>query len=107
MDKHSPQAPAEAGKNELVYVRRQWNDWRIGGVRKADLQGLHWDDVSGGIGRRSPRTMLYGYVWCDRVVEGEVAHSCAHGRGPHEIKVCVCKKDNSRALYRELEAQAR
>ena len=24
-----------------------------------------------------------GAIWCDDLVEGEVAHSCAHGPGPH------------------------
>src|SRR5262249_35354697 len=36
---------------------------------------------------------IHGYVLCSDV-EGGIAHSCRHGSGPHNIKVCVVKKDN-------------
>jgi hypothetical protein len=34
-------------------------------------------------------------VWCDAMVSGELAHSCRHGAGPHQIKMCVTKKGNA------------
>jgi hypothetical protein len=37
---------------------------------------------------------LHAYVWCDKMIGGELAHSCQHGAGPHDIKVCIVKKDN-------------
>ena len=41
------------------------------------------------------------------LVEGEVAHSCAHGPGPHRIKVVVVKKDNDPKLIKALTEIAR
>jgi hypothetical protein len=96
---------------DLVYVRRQYNDQSIAGYRIQDLSGLHWSNVSGGIQARANRAYLCGYVWCDAAVEGAVAHSCRHGEGPHHVKVCVVKKDNSKATYarllKQLEWEAR
>jgi hypothetical protein len=37
---------------------------------------------------------VYGYVLCDGMIDGELAHSCRHGPPPHEIKVCITKKHN-------------
>jgi hypothetical protein len=100
------------GISELtVRVRRQWNDDRIATYRIEDLSGLHMSDVSGGIQARANREYLCGYVACDRALKGAVPHSCEHGRGPHRIKVCVVKKDNSARIYhllqRRLEWEAR
>jgi hypothetical protein len=83
-------------------VRRHWDDWRTGAVQFKHLHDFHWDSVSGGVQRRSPRPMMYGYICCDDLVEGEVAHSCAHGPGPHRIKVVVVKKDNDPKLIKAL-----
>ena len=74
---------------DLVYVRRQYNDHSIAGYHVEQLSRLHWSDVSGGVRARANRPYLCGYVWCDEAVEGAVAHSCAHGEGPHHVKVCV------------------
>ena len=86
-----------------VWVRRQWNDWRKARVRVRDLQGLHMTDTSGGINVRAPRDFLHGYIWCNQLLEGELAHSCSHGAGPHRIKVCVIKKDNIPSTLRLLQ----
>jgi hypothetical protein len=40
------------------------------------------------------------------MIEGEIAHSCEHGEGPHRIKVCIVQKDNTPAVFRRLEARA-
>jgi len=90
----------DTGSDVFLQVRRQWNDWRIATVKLRDFSGAHMSDQSGGVHRRSPRPFLHGYIWCDAIVEGELAHSCSHGRGPHRIKVCVVKKDNPPAVYR-------
>ena len=94
-----------------VIVRRQFNDWRTATYRVDDLSDLHWSDVSGGVRARANREYLCGYVFCDAAIEGELAHSCRHGEGPHQIKVCVVKGDNTKATYAGLlacmeEAQA-
>jgi hypothetical protein len=31
---------------------------------------------------------------CDAMIAGTLAHSCAHGPGPHRIKVCLVRKGN-------------
>lgn len=73
----------------LVEVRRQWNDWRVAVYRLSDIDGPHWDSVSGGVNARAPREFLHAYVRCDGMISGEISHSCRHGRGPHNIKVCI------------------
>ena len=48
---------------------------------------------------------LHGYVWCDAMITGAVAHSCRHGPPPHHIKVCITRIDN-KDVWRELERAA-
>lgn len=86
----------------IVYVRRQWNDWRTGEVALSRIEGMHWDQFSGGICAPAPRPFIHGYVWCDQVV-GEIGHSCSHGPRPHRIKVCLVKKLNARIWPRIIE----
>jgi hypothetical protein len=81
-----------------VNVRRQWNDWRTAVVELSALSGLHWDNYSGGVNARTPRPFIHGYIMCDEY-EGDLAHSCAHGMGPHEIKVCITKTDNNPEVF--------
>ena len=84
-----------------VRVRRQWNDQRIGTVRWSDLDHPRWDIVSGGNQVRSPQPFIHAYVSCGKV-KGKIAHSCNHGPGPHNIKVCLVKKDNSKEVWNYL-----
>jgi len=78
----------------LVWVRRHYNDFQHAAYRLSDISGLHWDDVSGGVRARANRRYLHGYVLCDAMQEGELAHSCRHGPPPHRIKVCITKTGN-------------
>ena len=95
-------AGRDAGRSirgrSAVRVRRQWNDHQIGVVRWSDTRDPHWDSVSGGTQARSPQPFIHAYVMCNRV-KGDIAHSCAHGPGPHNIKVCLVKKDNSKEVW--------
>ena len=84
-----------------VYVRRDWNDRGVGRVGWSDLHDLRWDTVSGGAQVENPLPLLHAYVWCDKV-RGKIGHSCAHGPGPHNIKVCMLREDNSRRVWRRL-----
>ncbi len=84
-----------------VYVRRDWNDRGVGRVRWSDLHDPRWDTVSGGAQVENPLPLLHAYVWCDKV-RGKIGHSCAHGPGPHNIKVCMLRDDNSRRIWRRL-----
>jgi hypothetical protein len=81
-----------------VNVRRQWNDYRIAEVEITDLSYLHWDDTSGGVRARAPRPFIHGYISCDSY-NGDLAHSCLHGKGPHLIKVCITKTDNDKQVF--------
>lgn len=90
---------SDANIKPMLNVRRQWNDWRIARVRLRDFSDAHMSDECGGVRQRAPRMFLHGYIWCDAIVDGEVGHSCTHGRGPHRIKVCVLKKDNPPEVY--------
>ena len=76
-----------------VKIKRQWNDWRIANAALCDLSDLHWDRYSGGVKAPCPQYFIHAYVMCDRY-EGDLAHSCVHGQGPHSIKVCITKIDN-------------
>lgn len=93
----------ESGDNAPVRVRRDWNDHRIGTVKWSELRDPRWDTISGGEQNPTPQPFIHGYVWCD-VVQGDISHSCAHGPGPHNIKVCLVKKDNSREVWGRLSA---
>jgi len=88
----------ELAETDRVYIRRHQQDWRIGYVSKTEIDELRWDTISGGVHRVSSQPFIHGYVMCDRV-RGEISHSCAHGEGPHRIKVLVTKKDNSKEIF--------
>jgi hypothetical protein len=90
----------------IVKVRRQWDDAEmIATYRLEDLEGVRWDMVSGGINAPTPQPFLHGYVQCDAMVTGELAHSGTHGPCPHRIKVCITRKGNE-AIFAELSRAA-
>jgi hypothetical protein len=93
-------------EEETVVVRRQWNHWMHGTVHLTDINNPHWDDYSGGVHARSPRPFIHAYISCDAFVSGEVDHSCAHGEGPHRIKVCIVKKDNFPGTFGKIKMTA-
>ena len=86
---------------DIVCIRRQWNDWQIASVELSKIENLQWDRFSGGVRVSAPQPFIHGYVWCTDV-DGDIAHSCSHGEGPHRIKVCILKKDNAPKVYRRL-----
>ena len=87
----------------IASIRRQWNDWRIAEVEFEKLDTLHWTTISGGVHAPAPQPFVHGYAWCDDI-QGEFAHSCRHGQGPHRIKVVLVKKDNKAIWPSVLEA---
>ena len=87
---------------ELVYVRRQPNDYRTAAYRVEDVKGFQFDCITGGINVNLPSGALCGYVWCDAMVEGELAHSCRHGPPPHRIKIVIPKVCNDPKLWAKL-----
>jgi hypothetical protein len=83
----------------LLAVRRAPTNRRIGKVRLGDLHHLHWRRQSGGTRSRfMAQPFVFGRILCTHVVEGRIAHSCQHGPPPHEVLVCMCQKDNPKAL---------
>jgi hypothetical protein len=87
-------------------VRRHFNNRRRrAAYRIADISGLHWSSRSGGRKQRANRLYLHGYVWCDAMITGAVAHSCRHGPPPHRIKICITKVDNKKT-WGEIERAA-
>ena len=82
-----------------VTVRRRCTDKQRAIYRVEDIAGLHMQEVNGTVAKRLE---LHGYVWCDALLQGELAHECARGSGAHKIKVCVLRKDNSPAVYQQM-----
>jgi hypothetical protein len=100
---------APDSESRTVWVRRQWNDSLRAEYRLSDLTRLHWSDFSGGVGARSNRPYVHGYVECDQMLRGDLSHSCSHGPPPHRVKVCVVAKDNGgsgSALMKQLKEAA-
>ena len=54
---------------EEVFVRRQWNDWKIGKVNFSKLDGFRWDNISGGVFVISPQPFIHAYTSCENMVE--------------------------------------
>lgn len=78
-----------------IKIRRQRTSYNIGSVEHLEyIENLHWSTISGGTYTKDPYPVVYGYVYCV-AVDGEIDHSCEHGEGPHRIKVCIIKKDNT------------
>jgi hypothetical protein len=78
----------------VLNVRRQPADWRVAQYDRAHVSGLHWIDVSGGVSATLTHSFVHGYVLCNAMISGELAHSCRHGPPPHSVLVCLLKKDN-------------
>ncbi len=85
----------------LVHIRCQWNGDKIGAVPFDQFHNPYWDDISGVLMQRAPRSFIHGYVWC---TDAQDQIACLHerGDGPHWIKVCVVRKDNNRETFRRL-----
>ena len=88
--------------NIKIKIRRHWNDWRIAEIEYSKISDLHWDNISGGIAAPAPQYFIHGYIWCDSY-DGDLAHSCRHGEGPHRIKVCITKTDNDPSVFKKIK----
>ena len=88
-----------ANADLIITVCRAPGDWQKARYRLDSATWFRFDSVSGGVGK-STNQHVYCNVWCDGMIDGELAHSCMHGPPPHEIKVCVTKTDNSEEAIR-------
>ena len=87
---------------QYVWVRRQFNDYRDAKYELDAFESPHWDTMSGGVNAIALQPFIHGYVMCNEMIEGELAHSGTHGPCPHRIKVCVVKKVNDPDVYNYL-----
>jgi hypothetical protein len=88
----------------IVSVRRQPTDWRVALYDRAQVSSLHWSDISGGVNVSLTHPFVHGYVLCNAMISGELAHSCSHRPPPHSILVCLLKKDNP-DIWAEIERE--
>ena len=95
----TPKQSKPVSDTELVSVRRNWNSWEVAHVYLGEVSNPLWDLESGGVRASAPEALIYGYVWCDAIVSGSIAHSCLHGTAPHSIKICILRKDNPPRIY--------
>ena len=86
-------------------IRRQWNDWRIGEVDFTKLSNIGWDRYSGVVNVPTPKKFIHAYIWCNEY-KGELAHSCQHGKGPLNIKICIIKTDDEPSVLAKIENEA-
>lgn len=95
-------------KNSKKYVniRRQPSDPKMGKTLFEYLQDVRWQNTSGGVHAKSGQDLLYGYIYCNQIIEGEIGHSCEHGEAPHYIKVFIPMKDNDKDIIMKLKEMA-
>lgn len=86
---------------QLIKVRRQPFSEQIGTIELKEISNVSWRRKSGGIQQWTRYHFPYGIIRCTHILEGTVAHSGTHGPCPHDILVCVCKKDN-KEIFDEL-----
>jgi hypothetical protein len=96
-------ATSHEGEDAIIEVRQQWNDWRIATYRLGDISELRWGWRGGGLKWRTPQPFVHGYVMCNGMIGGELAHSCPHGAAPHRLKVCLTKKGNE-SVWKDVAA---
>ena len=92
---------------DLVTVCRHWRDTQKAQVHIDKLTSLRFDSVAGGAGVMAPRLFLHGCILCTDLVSGEIAHSGRRGPPPHEIIVCITKRDNKAEIYKRLFKKTR
>lgn len=88
----------------IVYVRRHPMDYRTARYRLSDIMRLHISEISGGLNRPLAYPGVFGYAFCNTMVDGEIAHSCSHGPPPHEILVYLMKGLN-KPVWKAVQAR--
>jgi hypothetical protein len=91
-------------EDAVLNVRRQPGDWRTAEYHWKDVRDLHWTSTGGGVRANLPHPHVHGYVMCNAMIRGELAHSCEHGPPPHEILVCITRVGNE-GIWPEIERQ--
>ena len=82
---------------DFVQVHQEWHGWRVGYVRVADLEHVHWYQPPG-----APRPLLHAYVDADKLLAGDVPRDPNMGR----LLICLLKRDAPGHVYASLARQA-
>jgi hypothetical protein len=75
-------------------IRRDPTSTSVATCFLIDLDDWRYSNISGGRQVITDKEFLYARLWCSELIDGAVGHSCKHGDGPHEIRVCVLPQDN-------------
>ena len=62
------------------------------------IEGIHWDNVSGGVHKRQSGYSLYGYIPYSHAKE-LVSCSGEHDYRDNMAKICICASDNKEEPY--------
>jgi hypothetical protein len=85
----------------LIVVQNEWNGWRTGWVRFADLEDVHWFQPLG-----APRSLIHARIYCTSIVKGHLPHDCNTTTAPHRLMVCVLKCHTDPLVFDELSRSA-
>lgn len=85
----------------LVVVQRAWSDWRTAVVHVTELEEIHWFQPAG-----AARPLIHAYVWCDKIVSGNLSHDCLDSPSPHRLLICLLKSHTAPVVYETLAEQA-
>jgi hypothetical protein len=98
-------APSHQQRREpqpiLVVVQRAWSDWRTAVVHVAELEEIHWFQPAG-----AARPLLHAYIWCDKIVSGNLSHDCLNSTSPHRLLICLLKSRTAPCVYEALAERA-
>lgn len=70
------------------------------------MHDVHWKGTDGEMTAGMSGQPLCGYVWCDDLVVGTLAHSAVQGSCPHWVLVFIVREDNDTIIFDELTNQA-
>jgi hypothetical protein len=85
----------------FVVVQRAWSDWRTAVVHVSELEDIHWCQPAG-----AARPLIHAYVWCDKIVSGNLFHDCLGSPSPHRLLVCLLKSHTAACVYEMLAERA-
>jgi hypothetical protein len=85
----------------FVVVQRAWSDWRTAVVHITELEDIHWFQPAG-----AARPLIHAYVWCDKIISGNLSHDCFRSPGPHRLLICLLKSHTAPCVYEALAERA-
>lgn len=89
------------GNEKCIMIARQPADWQTMKVSLNDLEGIHWDNITGGIQIRTTHECIMAYTRSEEIIKN-VACSGMHDYSVNGIKVCIIKKYTKPEVYKEL-----